>query len=137
MKTLQGRPAGKNIDALSLYNGKTAKIINAMHMIGMAMGIKHAIKVAYVGIQHLLAKIGPGINNQTCCAIGPNSLNCKGTAPTPVFGVLGIAVAPNSANSWNTGRRAATQYGKTQPATHVISAGFGILPNSLKKFSVF
>ena len=74
---------------------KRAQIVDAVGVVGMLMGVEHAVEPVDVGIEQLLAQIGRGVDQDAGDArqrIVP--LDQKRAAPAAVFRIVGIAGAP-------------------------------------------
>jgi hypothetical protein len=69
---------------------KLPKIVDSMAMIGMIMSPDDRVDIADPGVQELLSKIGPGVDEDPHAFM----LDEDGHAPPPVLGFCRIALAP-------------------------------------------
>ena len=87
------------IDPLATVNRKPAQIIYPMNVIGMSVGEKYPFSKFHTGIQHLFAKIRPGINNYCCCSSIFDALDQYRSTAAAVFQVFRVASPPIIANT--------------------------------------
>ena len=105
------RPNGQ---PLAQVKDDLAQIIDAMHVVGMRMGIDHRIQCADTGIQKLVAHVGRGVDQDPRYTLAALAFHQHRTAATAVLGVHGVAVAPVAPQPWHPARRPASQNGKAQ-----------------------
>ena len=78
------------------------KIINAMRLVGMVMGVQNPVQPIRTGINKLVAHIRRRINKQIGFAIGTGFSNQHRTPRSPVFRVMGVAIPPVTVNAGYT-----------------------------------
>ena len=65
-----------DIDAPALLEEERAQVIDAVGMVGMLVGVEHAVEPIDLGIEHLLAQIGRGVDQNArdrltaACGVG-------------------------------------------------------------------
>ena len=98
------RRIGPNRQARALVHHDLAQIVDAMHMIGVRMGVDHSVKRADVGVQQLVVHVGGGVDQHAgdCRALDP--LDQQRTAAAAVFRIGGVAIAPMPAQTRHAAR---------------------------------
>src|SRR5215210_6287090 len=91
-----------------------AQIIDAVTMVGMIVGVEHAVEHAYLGVEELLAKIGRSIHEQRCRAVPALPFDENRAAPPLVFRISRIARPPMIADPGHAARRAAAEDGELE-----------------------
>ena len=96
-------------DTFALQIGKGPKIVDAMGLVRMVVGIDNTIDARHVRRDHLFAKIRRCINHDTRDSparikVGPTGrpLDQQGTAATPVPRIVRVAVTPIAIGSRHT-----------------------------------
>ena len=95
------RPDGQ---AGALVEDDHAQIVDAVHMVGVAVGVNHAIEVADAFAQKLLAQIGRGVDQNAGCAVAIIALDQQRTPGAGVFRIVRVAVAPVPAKARHAAR---------------------------------
>ncbi len=86
-----------------------AQIIDAVRVVGMVVGIEHAVDPPDAEIEKLLAQIGRRIDQNARRAGLANLLHQDRASPAPVLGVVGIASAPMIADARHAAGGAAAE----------------------------
>ena len=116
---------------------KNAQIIDAVGMVGVIVGIEHAVKPADTDVEQLLAEVGRRVDEHRRRPLPAFALDQHRTAPPPVLRVCGIACAPDIADAWHAAGRAAAKDGELEGhAAGTDAAARGTLLNRRKKLSV-
>jgi hypothetical protein len=63
--TIRGYWVRIDVDAAALVEHKRAKIVDAMGVVGVGMGVKHPIKPGHFGVKQLLAQVGRGVDQHS------------------------------------------------------------------------
>src|SRR5690554_4021703 len=117
--------------------GDRSQVVDAMRMIGMVVGIKHAVERLETDRKELLPNIRPSVDEDFRGALGTDLLDESRTTSAPVFWIARITAAPIVAEAWNTSGRAAAEDRQTMPhAASAADAARGTFLNNRKKFSV-
>ena len=80
-----------------------------MHVIGVGMGVDHAIKAADISVQQLGAHVGAGVDQDGRRAGLRYAFHQYGTAAARVFGVGRITRPPMAAEAGHAAGRAAAK----------------------------
>ena len=84
---------------------KAAQIVDAVHVVGVGMGVEHCVDAANTIGDHLLAKIRPGVDRDGgLAAIGADLPDQKGGAGAAVPGIVRITGAPVAIDARHAGR---------------------------------
>src|SRR5688572_11425529 len=114
-----------------------SQIVDAMRMIGMVVGIKHAVERRETDRKELLPNIRPSVDEDFRSAFRADLLDESRTTSAPVFWIIWIAATPIVAEAWNTSGRAAAEDRQTMPhAASAADAARGTFLNNRKKLSV-
>ena len=108
-------------------------------MIGVVVGVEHAVEPGHPGIEKLLAKIGRGVDYDRRLAFGAFTLHEQRAAQAPVLGIGGIARPPVVTDTRDAARCAAAEDGELQSHAALCGTFFttrGTLLKSRKKLSV-
>jgi hypothetical protein len=79
---------------LALEPVERAELIDAVDVIGVIVGVDHAIQPADIGVEQLLAEIGGGIDKHRRLALRDQDRG----PPAPIAGVFGVARPPPAAD---------------------------------------
>src|SRR5258706_14039059 len=101
LKRARVRP---NVDAATLRVRENAQIVDAVSVVGMIVGVDHAIDALDPSAQKLLAQVGGSIHQDDGAPLRTDLLHQNGTSTPPVFRIIGIAGAPVVANAGDAGR---------------------------------
>ncbi len=107
-----------------------------MGVVGVLMGVEHAVDPIDAGVEQLLAQVRRGVDQDAgAAAVGGFALDQDGAAPAPVLRVGGVAMAPAEPRTRNAAGKAAAEDGDGK--RHAAAAELrGTLLNRRKKFSV-
>ena len=128
-----------DVDRPPLLDEQRAQVVDAVGVVGMLVGIEHAVEPIDFGIEELLAQIGRGVDKDTGNAARAASLDQKRGAPAPVLRIVRVASAPAKCRAGHAAGRSAAQNGELERHFRfhaATAAGRGTLPNRRKKFSV-
>ena len=118
--------------------GHHAQIIDAVGMVGMVMGEKHAVEPADAHVQQLLAEVRRAVDEHIGRALFAFPLHQHRAAPPPVLRVCRIARAPDVADTGHAAGRAAAEDGELERHAEdgIDAAERGTFLNRRKKLSV-
>jgi hypothetical protein len=109
-----------DVDAAARVIRDHAQIIDAVTMVGVLVGVEHAVEQPDAGIDQLLAEVGRRIDQHARCAPRVCALRQNGAAPAPVLGIIRIACAPLVADARHAAGRAAAEDGDLE--RHAVPA---------------
>ena len=101
-------------DAPAPVVGHHAQIIDAVGVVGMVVGVEHAVEPADAGIEQLLAEIRRAVDQHIGRALGAFPLHENRAAPPPVLRICRIARAPDIADTGHAAGRAAAEDGELE-----------------------
>ena len=118
--------------------GHHAQIIDAVGMIGMVMGVEHAVEPTDSDVEQLLAKVRRGVDQHIGRALAAFLLHQHRAAPPAVLRVCRIARAPDIADTGHAAGRAAAEDGELERHAEdgIEAAERGTFLNRRKKLSV-
>ena len=107
-----------------------------MGVVGVFMGVEHAVDPIDAGVEQLLTQIRRGVDEDAgAAAVGAHALDQDGAAPAPVLRIFGVAMAPAEPRARHAAGKAAAEHGDGK--RHAAAAELrGTLLNRRKKFSV-
>ena len=105
LQALDDVGAGVQRDRRLAALGDRAKLVDAVAMVGMVVGDDQRVDVADVGVEQLLAKVGPAVDQQALAGAFDQQ---RGAKPA-VARLSGVAGAPVVADPGHAGRGAAAQ----------------------------
>ena len=117
-QAVAGRAVGPDRQAGAGVEHDLAQIVDAVHVIGMGMGVDHRIERADARIHQLRPHVGRGVDQDAGRALLRLALHQQRAATAGVPGVGGVAVAPVPAKPRHTAGGAAAEDGEAQPAGH-------------------
>ncbi len=83
-----------HIDAATPIERHLAQIVDAVRMIGVVVGIEHAIDPTCARVKQLLAKVRRGIDQDRGLTARAVAFDQQRAAPAPILRILGIACTP-------------------------------------------
>src|SRR5262245_1095523 len=101
-----------DIDAAVAVIGDLAQIVDAVGVIGVVVGVEHAVEPDRAGIEELLAQIGRGIDQRRGLTLRAVPFDEERATLAPVLGIGGIACAPMIADAGHAAGRAAAENGE-------------------------
>ena len=101
-----------DVDAATPVERHQAQIVDAVHVIGMVVGVEHAIDPTDAGVEQLLAEVGRGVDQDRGVAARAVAFDQQRAAPAPILRVGGIARAPMIADPRHAAGRAAAENGE-------------------------
>ena len=113
-KVVLRRPVCPDMNALAHVEHDHAQVVDAVHVIGMGMGIDHALQLAHIRIQQLRAQVGRGVDQHTGHAMRCFALDQQRAAPPTVARLVRVAIAPVAAKAGHAARRSAAQDDEAQ-----------------------
>ena len=112
-----------------------AQVVDAVDVVGMLVGVEHAVEPIDVGVEKLLAQIGRRIHQDPRDTAVVVALDEQCSAPAAVFRIGRIADAPAQRRPRHAAGRPAAEDRELQ--RHAAAAAVrGTLLNRRKKFSV-
>ena len=98
---LQGRAVGIGLDPAVPVIGDDAKIIDAVRVVGMIVGVEHAVEQADARVEQLVAAVRRGVDENIGRPLIPVALHEQRASPPPVLRIGGVASAPAAADARN------------------------------------
>src|SRR5215468_540611 len=102
-----------------------AQVIDAVRVVGVRMGVEHSVDMLDAGGEQLLAQVWRRVDQHGRSAALAKPFNQQGAAPTPIFWVGRIAVAPDIAHARYPAGRATAQ--DREAHAHAVMADRGVL----------
>ncbi|MPL94872.1 hypothetical protein SDC9_41031 [bioreactor metagenome] len=110
---LLGVAVGPDRQAAAHVEGDLAQVIEPVHVIGMAVGVDHGVKLAHARAQQLRAHVGRGVDQHPGDARGRHPLDQHRAARAAVLRIVGVALAPDPADARHAAGGAAAEDGET------------------------
>jgi len=88
-----------DVDAPAAMQEQAAQIVNAVRMVGMFVGVEHAIEPIDIGVDELLAQIRPGIDQDARERRLDPCARQQRTAAAAVLRIVRVARAPAGAGT--------------------------------------
>ena len=114
MELLSGMRVVIDVDAPLAVKRHHAQIVDAVHMIGVVMGVEHPVDPAHIGVEQLLPQVRRSVDQDGGDTIRSFALHEQRAAQAPVLRLGGIARAPAIADARRTARGAAAENGDFQ-----------------------
>ena len=137
LQTVAGQRIEIDVDAPPVVQGQHAKVIYAMGVVGMGVGVEDGLDTVDIGGEKLLAQVAAGVDQHSrgLVAAGAKPFQQKGTSEAPVARFGRVAGPPDIADAGHAAGRAAAEYGGDDPlgGRHQASP---VLANRRAKFAV-
>ncbi|OIQ73337.1 hypothetical protein GALL_450290 [mine drainage metagenome] len=130
------RTIGPDRQAFARVEHDLAQIVDAMHMVGVGMGVNHCVQFADARVKQLVAHVGRGVDQHAGGARVGVTLDQQRAAAAAVFRVGRVASAPIAANAGHAAGGAATEDGEAEIGHQAAALHWAALANRRLKLAV-